>query len=85
MNSNESVLGSVPIVIGLYMVLWGKNEERKKIKQQAPSDQGLGFRQKSVETVVSTSPTADNNKTSIISDNNNNISNNGSITIINNE
>ncbi|EXB97309.1 Auxin-induced protein 5NG4 [Morus notabilis] len=81
-----SVLGSIPIVIGLYMVLWGKNEETKKIIQLAPSDQGLGSRQKSIEIVVSTSPTADNNKTCITSDNNNNNStNNGSTTSINNE
>ncbi|KAL1325744.1 hypothetical protein AAHE18_13G182100 [Arachis hypogaea] len=34
----RSVIGVVLIVCGLYMVLWGKNKEMKKITQLLPSE-----------------------------------------------
>lgn len=36
--SNDSILGAVLIVCGLYAVLWGKGKEMKKITQLAPSN-----------------------------------------------
>ena len=34
-----SVIGAVLIVVGLYLVLWGKSKEAKKMNQLVPSDQ----------------------------------------------
>ncbi|GMN59066.1 hypothetical protein TIFTF001_028160 [Ficus carica] len=55
-----SVLGAVPIVLGLYLVLWGKSEEAKQKIQLVPAD---SLSPESIEIVVSNPSTPDKNKT----------------------
>lgn len=38
---NFSIIGAVLIVCGLYVVLWGKSKEMKKINQLVPSESSL--------------------------------------------
>ncbi|KAK4271103.1 hypothetical protein QN277_019843 [Acacia crassicarpa] len=46
-----SVIGAVLIVVGLYLVLWGKGKEVKKMNQLVPSDQ-VAQQSTAVEIVV---------------------------------
>ncbi|XP_028801005.1 WAT1-related protein At1g25270-like isoform X2 [Neltuma alba] len=46
-----SVIGAVLIVVGLYLVLWGKGKEAKKMNQLVPSDQ-ISQQSTAVEIVV---------------------------------
>ncbi|GMN59064.1 hypothetical protein TIFTF001_028159 [Ficus carica] len=53
------VLAAVPIVVGLYLVLWGKGQEMKKIKQSlSPNSESFGHQPESVHIIVTS--TADN-------------------------
>ncbi|KAB1206970.1 hypothetical protein CJ030_MR7G008114 [Morella rubra] len=53
-----SILGAVLIVCGLYVVLWGKGKEMKKITQLAPSK---SFRESELTDIVITPPMDDKN------------------------
>ncbi|PON83900.1 Plant-drug/metabolite exporter, partial [Trema orientale] len=71
-----SLLGAVLIVLGLYLVLWGKGKEMKKKSQLAPS-QNFGDQLESIGIAI-VAPSENNNKVCA----KNNISNNGNITIV---
>ncbi|CAM8901406.1 unnamed protein product [Rhodiola kirilowii] len=64
-----SVLGAVLIVAGLYVVLWGKGKEVKKLNQLVPGDTGEYEDRISIEIVINNNASEEHKKNTEEADN----------------
>lgn len=63
------MLGAITIVCGLYVVLWGKGKEMKRIAQLMP-EVSSGDSSKPIDIVITSSLGASENHKNAVSDNN---------------